>query len=100
MVGKGEDRDVVRRIKALRKLRGMNQAAFAAFLGVPAQRLNNIETGRQPLSRDLAGKIRAKTGATTDWLWFGDARGLPHQLARELEEAESSITDPAPTRRA
>jgi transcriptional regulator with XRE-family HTH domain len=81
------NRAVAQRIKLLRRVLGMNQSQFATFLGVQQQRLSNVENGINPLSRDLAFRIRERTGVTTDWLWFGDARGMPYQLARDLEEA-------------
>ena len=90
----GPDDPVAQRVRLLRGVLRMNQAAFAVHLGVPPQRLNNVETGTQPLARELAFIIRAETGATTDWLWFGDARGLPYQLARDLEEAAEKARTP------
>lgn len=60
--------------------------AWAAFLGVSDQRWNNLETGL-PLSKDMAFKLVQRVpGLTTDWLWFGNAGGLPVDLARRLGE--------------
>lgn len=60
--------------------------AFAAFLGISSQRMNNFENG-MPLSREIAFLLVKKIpGLSLDWLYFGKADGLPIELARRLGE--------------
>src|SRR5262245_11973330 len=78
---------IAQRIKTLRAVLGMNQTEFAAYIGVARTTIVNIEAGgERGLPRTVADKIRQRTHVTTDWLYWGDQRGLPYQLARDLEE--------------
>jgi DNA-binding XRE family transcriptional regulator len=51
------------RLKALRELVGVTQAAFAALIGVSVESVKSIETGRLRISENLALKIQGVTGA-------------------------------------
>ena len=58
--------------------------SFAGFLGVSYNRLNNVLNG-SPLGKDLAFRmVQRVPGLTTDWLWFGEASGLPVELVKSL----------------
>lgn len=78
---------VGRRVTRLwRALGHPTSAGFAAYLGVSASRLNNVERGT-PLSIDLAKTIcRRVPGMSLDWLYHGNPAGLSVQLARTLDE--------------
>lgn len=73
------------RVRLLRESMGYQTSnAFAAYLGVSAQRWNNVEIG-MPLSRDMAFLlVRKVPGLSLDWLYFGNAAGLPLELAKRL----------------
>lgn len=65
--------------------------AFATWLGVSPQRVNNVENGLA-LGKDLAFKmVQRIDGLTTDWLWFGSERGLPVELRDRLRKALSGL---------
>jgi len=82
---------IAQRIKTLRRVLGMNQTEFAAYIGVARTTIVNIEAGGQRgLPRTVADKIRQRCHVTTDWLYWGDVRGLPYQLARDLEENDTT----------
>ena len=74
----------LRLIQTRERLGFSSQSAFAVFLGVGLTRLNRIENG-DSISRDIATIMCRKIpGMTLDWIYFGNAEGLPLQLAREL----------------
>ncbi len=76
------------RLKRLREMLGFDtSASFATgFLHISAQRWNHFENGK-PLSREIVFQlVRSVPGLTSDWLYFGNADGLPVALARRLGE--------------
>jgi transcriptional regulator with XRE-family HTH domain len=73
-------RDIGRRIEAIMKALGLSQAQFSRLTGVSQQALNNYLQGRQRPQLDQAVKICIRTGATLDWIYFGDPSGLPQKL--------------------
>ena len=76
-----------------RRLRHLRQAlnyrhgnTFAAFLGIPATRWNNLENG-YPLSKEVAFLlVRKVSGLSLDWLYFGKTDGLSMRLGQRLGE--------------
>ena len=63
---------------------GMNQTAFAQFIGTTQAAVSQYERGIRRPQLDVALTIRAKTGVTLDWLYEGDRSGLPLHLAAKL----------------
>lgn len=78
--------DIGRRLKALRESLGMNQSAFAVLCGVSAPAINNYEQAIRRPELDVALVIRARTGATLDWIYEGERGGLPGHLLERLPE--------------
>jgi hypothetical protein len=71
-----------------------NQTQFASGLGIGATRWNAAENGA-PLSKEVAFLlVRTFPGLTLDWLFLGNAGGLPVILQRELEAAGALIEPP------
>jgi transcriptional regulator with XRE-family HTH domain len=99
--------DYIKRIQMLRRLHGMNQTEFAAFIGVPYKKWNHYERG-YPVSRETAFILRRKITAfkfSTDWLWHGDTRGLaPGTLAQlqafEKQDRKAQLAQTKPRRHA
>jgi transcriptional regulator with XRE-family HTH domain len=87
--------DIARRLIALRESRGMNQSAFAAFIGISQPAMNNYERGLRRPELDVAINIQVKTGATLDWVYVGDRSGLPAHLLAVLPD----LSDDAPQMR-
>jgi len=87
------DEAVADRLKLLRRVvSGESQTAFAARLGIETKRWNNFERG-SPLSKEVAFLIVKKfPNVTLDWLWLGNADGMPVRFQRELEEAGNTMT--------
>ena len=64
--------------------REMSQSAISRIVGVKVQAWNNVESGANQIGIDSAIKLRAKTGATLDYIFLGDPSALPHMLAVEI----------------
>lgn len=71
-----------------------NQAAFARWVGITPQTLNNYEGAYSRLSLDAAMKITRRTRVTLDWLYFGETGGLPYDVFERLTAAENSQNQP------
>lgn len=77
--GRSND-DIAMRLAALMKALDLNQASFAARIGVSQPALNNYLKGIRRPDLDVAINIQTKTGVTLDWLYLGDRAGLPSRL--------------------
>ena len=75
------------RLKAARLVLGIDrQDTMATVLGVQRSAYNNWEKGvRLP---DVAAMVRllAKSGVSLDWIFAGELRSMPFDLASKLEE--------------
>jgi hypothetical protein len=89
------DEAVSQRLKLLRTaIARQNQTQFAARLGIGVARWNMMENSGQ-LSKQVAFLlVRNFPGLTLDWLFLGNAGGLPVILQRELDAAGASIAPP------
>lgn len=65
--------------------REMSQAEMSRLCGIGRQAWNNAETGDNRLGIDNAMALARRTGASLDYIYFGNARGLPHELAVAIE---------------
>lgn len=84
MPGMRQDKDIARRLTAVREHFNLNQAEFAAKLNIAKNTLNGFERGSRPLTLETARRIRNRFGVSLDWLLFGDI-GQPRQdLAEQL----------------
>lgn len=85
MVELDSDAEVTERVRRVIAYCGdPTQVAFAVRIGVSPTRLGNVLNGG-PLGKDMAFKmVQAVPGLTTDWLWFGNARGMPLELVEGL----------------
>jgi len=74
------------RMRFMRERLGYKRSAeFARFLGVSPQRWNQVETGAEPLSRQLAQLIIEKIpGMTLEWLYFEARRDPNFELMHRL----------------
>lgn len=61
------------------------QKSWVEAIGITKTRWSNMETGRTPVSRDVANKIVQKfPGLTRDYIEAGDERGLTMEMLRTL----------------
>lgn len=92
------DIDIAGRLIAVRNRFKLNQAQFAAAIGLAKNVYNPFEKGSRPLTLDAARRIRRRFGISIDWLYFGDIGQPSEGLARELGP-NPGATRPAKTKR-
>jgi transcriptional regulator with XRE-family HTH domain len=75
---------IAKRLTALRELRDLNQREFADFLEIGWTAYNNYETGVSRISLDAARRVLLKTGASLDWIYYGNPAAMPQSLLNQL----------------
>lgn len=68
------------RLYATRTALELTQAAFAERLGLSQPTYALYETGKRMLPPRWAVAIAVHCRVTTDWLYLGDASGIPYKL--------------------
>lgn len=63
---------------------GHKPAHIARTFKISQQRLSNYVNGIRPLDIEIAMMLSARFGITLDWLYMGDIRGLPFELAQKI----------------
>ncbi len=63
-----------------------SRRAFAQALGIEEAAYRKYERGESYPQPETLGRIRQLTGATVDYLYFGDEDGLPVRLHRKIVE--------------
>lgn len=63
---------------------GKKQVDIANILGISPGRLSNYIRGERPLDIEQAIKLAGRFGITLDFLYIGDVRGLPYELAQRI----------------
>jgi transcriptional regulator with XRE-family HTH domain len=71
------DERIGERLAALRDMLGLKQAQIAEIIGISQPQWNQYERGKRKLTIEVAASIAKTYGVTLDWLYFGDAGGLP-----------------------
>jgi transcriptional regulator with XRE-family HTH domain len=74
------------RLRLIREAKGLIQASMARLVGITPQEWNNWERGRDRISLEKAIQVCAATGASLDWIYRGDMKGLPLDLATRIQE--------------
>lgn len=80
-----DPKSIGQRIIAVRKAMNMTAADFARHVGFSTATLSNYETGYRRPELDKAMLLVQKTGMTLDYLYLGDASGLPLRLTSRME---------------
>ena len=75
------------RIALVREASGFaTRRGFAQALGIEEAAYRKYERGESYPHPETLGRIRQLTGATADYLYFGDEAGLPVGLHRKIME--------------
>ena len=81
MVNTTSLREVARRLRRTRLALGYeSQAGFARVIDTKVSRYNQYETGERLITLDVALRITERFGVTLDWIYRGDASGLPRRI--------------------
>ncbi len=75
------------RLRLVREACGFaTRRAFAQALGIEEAAYRKYERAESYPHPETLGRIRQLTGATADYLYFGDESGLPVSLHRKINE--------------
>lgn len=81
-------RSVGERLRRLRVAAGYSsQVEYAEALQISPQRYNHWERGRRLPDLWAIGRIISMTGATADWIFFGNQASMPIDLMRRVQAA-------------
>lgn len=69
-----------------------NQAAWCRLVKIDLATWNNAETGDNFLGRTSAAKLRSTFGVGFDYIYFGDLRVLPTDLATKIAEIDAMMS--------
>lgn len=75
-----------KRLVAVREARGYLQGFLVQLLGTSQQRWSNYENGNRVLPHDLLFQFCRVTGATTDFILFGDLAAMPMDLLQAMRD--------------
>lgn len=76
---------IAERLQSLRKVMGLTQVAMCELAGCSTQEWNNWEKARKRIGVDNAIRVSTATGVSLDWIYLGDVRGLPYELATKIQ---------------
>lgn len=79
-----------KRIKAIRKVKGMTQMEFAEKLNISRSYMSKIEKGTKAVSIDLLVEIAVYCGSSLDYLVFGKSIA-PEQIKKDILTARESL---------
>lgn len=82
--------DVGRRLQQVRQIMGLSQQEFGEAAGLSQTRYNNYECGARLLTLRAALSLCKKYALTLDYVFLGDASGLPFRVADELRKLKKN----------
>jgi transcriptional regulator with XRE-family HTH domain len=81
-----EDSAIAKRLTETRLALGYRtQTALAEQIGILPHKYNPFERGKRRISLGVALLIWEKLGVSLDWMYCGDATGLPASLYKKLK---------------
>lgn len=78
---------IAERLIALRDAHGMKQNEFSEFLELSPTAWNNYELAKGRISLDAARQVLRKTGASLDWIYYGNPAAMPISLMNRVQAA-------------
>lgn len=81
------------RIAAVRGARGMTITEMARALELSPQRFGQYERGQRSIPHDVLDRFRKLTGATSDYLLFGESGAMPLELMRALSGGPEEVSE-------
>jgi hypothetical protein len=90
-----EDRRAVgERLRLLEQAVGINGAAMARLIGVPAQTWGSWKTGDARMPVTAAGALKREFGCSLDWIYFGDGAANSGPFRDKLARARTKGPPP------
>jgi len=72
------------RLVRLQEILGLTQAALAELMEMSPQALANAQSGSNAPKPWKLRRLHDEHGITSDFVYFGDVKGLPQWIAKEL----------------
>jgi transcriptional regulator with XRE-family HTH domain len=93
--------EIAERCRLSREALGYTQATLSRIIRGPASLWGNYEMGIRRISLDKAFLLKAATGLTLEWIYYGTMSGLPADVLAKIERqiADEDSDDPNRTRR-
>jgi len=66
-----------------------NLSEFARQCDIGIAAWHNLERGDNRIGIDNAMRVARRTGASLDYIYFGQAAGLPHALATKIQQLDN-----------
>jgi hypothetical protein len=67
----------------------LNDSEFARLCDIGIQAWHNAKQGHQRMGLDNAMRVRARTGADLEFIYFGVRTHLPHAIAVAIEQIDN-----------
>jgi hypothetical protein len=68
----------------MRRAFGVKQIEICAAIGVQPNRWCQYEKGTRRIPPDIVGRLRSVFAVTADFVYYGDASGLPPRILPDL----------------
>jgi transcriptional regulator with XRE-family HTH domain len=81
---------VGRRLAAFHAAEGITQAEVCRAIGIKENRYSQYLSGSRKLPVEVAVKLKATYGLTTDWLYANDVSTLPAKLHNKLAQVAAA----------
>ena len=78
---------IAERLKLLRRTLDLSQQMMGTMAGVTGNAWHNYEVGRRWIEIEQAIRLKITTGCPIEWIYTGDERGVPRDLAKRLATA-------------
>lgn len=86
------------RLEYLRAAMDLQDKIIAEMIGASPQKWGNWKSGRNVIPHDMAAKLCAVTGATTDYIYRDLRVGMREGLAEKIAKAEAAAHAPTARR--
>lgn len=92
----GMRKEIGKRLETLRLSHGLGQTEFAKFIGIGRSALAQYESGKRLPDVMAAIAIAERCSVTLDWIYCGDARGLPMRVWARMMQQEAARSEAQP----
>ena len=87
---------IAERLRLSRQALGYTQAVLSRIIRGPDSLWGNYEMGIRRISLNKAFLLKAATGLTLEWIYYGDISRVPPDLAEKIQQ---QIANPTASRR-
>jgi transcriptional regulator with XRE-family HTH domain len=78
--------EIAERLRISREALGFSISTMARLIGGSPPLWHNYESGVRRISLDKAFLLKARTGLTLEWIYYGDISTLPPHLSGKIQD--------------